>query len=148
PVGPQGPETTEDGGYTLTPEAIEYNTWQRNPGARYFLPSVDEWYKAAYYKGGSLDAGYWLYPTQSDEMPASEYPPGGANSANYANTTLALVGGYAESVGPYGTYDQAGNVREWTDTAFRDDLRYLLGGTFGNFPSGNDMESSEVGGHY
>src|SRR5690606_17825042 len=42
PTGPQGPETTEDGAYTLTPEAIENNSWVRNPGARFFLPSVDE----------------------------------------------------------------------------------------------------------
>ena len=39
-------------------------------GARYFLPSENEWYKAAYYdpiKGGT--GGYWKYPTRSDSVP-------------------------------------------------------------------------------
>jgi formylglycine-generating enzyme required for sulfatase activity len=47
PSGPQGPATTEDGAYTLLgsdpPDVL------RNPDARYFLPTEDEWYKAAYY---------------------------------------------------------------------------------------------------
>ena len=39
--------------------------------ARYFIPSENEWYKAAYYKSGGTNAGYWYYPTQSD----SSHPP-------------------------------------------------------------------------
>ena len=38
----------------------------RNAGATYFIPSENEWYKAAYYKGGGTNAGYWTYPTQSN----------------------------------------------------------------------------------
>jgi len=41
----------------------------RNSLARYFLPSIDEWYKAAYFdpntNGGN--GGYWNYPNGSDE---------------------------------------------------------------------------------
>ncbi len=37
---------------------------QRNPGAKWFIPNEDEWYKAAYYNGGSTDAGYWDFSTQ------------------------------------------------------------------------------------
>jgi hypothetical protein len=48
PSGPQGPATTEDGAYTLLGSNPPFV--QRNPDAAYFLPSEDEWYKAAYYR--------------------------------------------------------------------------------------------------
>jgi len=40
------------------------------PDAVYRLPTENEWYKAAYYKGGGTNAGYWTFGTQSDETPA------------------------------------------------------------------------------
>ena len=53
---------TETGAYTFgDPET----PGPRNPGAKVFLPTEDEWYKAAYYdptKGGS--GGYWLFAVQ------------------------------------------------------------------------------------
>ena len=61
---------------------------RRNPNADYFLPSDDEWYKAAYYdptKNGT--GGYWQYPPKTDD-PAKmvkELPPGGPFSANFDN---------------------------------------------------------------
>lgn len=117
PKGIQGPGTTEDGAYTLTPEAIAANTVFRNPGARYFLPNDNEWYKAAYYKGGTTDAGYWAYPTRSDEPPHAERPPGHVNTANFDAVVFdkTKVGSYSLSPGPYGTFDQAGNVWEWVE---------------------------------
>lgn len=57
--------TTEDGAYDMT---LTYPT--RKPGAKYFIPTLNEWYKAGYYKGGSTNAGYWIYPTRSDVIPA------------------------------------------------------------------------------
>ena len=57
--------TTEDGAYDMS---LTYPT--RKPGAKYFIPTVSEWYKAGYYKGGSTNAGYWIYPTRSDVVPA------------------------------------------------------------------------------
>ena len=38
-------------------------------GAVCFLPTCDQWYKVAYYKGGSLNAGYWQYPLQANRLP-------------------------------------------------------------------------------
>jgi hypothetical protein len=47
----------------------------RNSGARYVLPTTDEWYKSAYYdsslNGGA--GGYWNYATASDIPPAITY---------------------------------------------------------------------------
>ena len=41
----------------------------KESNAAYHIPTENEWYKAAYYKGGSTNAGYWLYATQSDATP-------------------------------------------------------------------------------
>ena len=92
------------------------------------LPSQDEWYKAAYYKGGGTNSGYWVYPTQSNSTP-SYYPPGTpggdpTNSANYFVGALPRasdhpidVGSYPLSLSPYGTLDQGGNAAEWNEMA-------------------------------
>ncbi|MDX9703093.1 MAG: SUMF1/EgtB/PvdO family nonheme iron enzyme [Candidatus Auribacterota bacterium] len=106
----------------------------RNPLAVYWLPSEDEWYKAAFYKGDGTDAGYWDYPTGSDTAPESQTPPGGDNSANYDNSppyTYTDVGAYINSISPYGTYDQSGNVWEMTETTMYDgNYIFVRGGSF------------------
>ncbi len=121
PSGAQDATTTEDGAYTLTPEALAAENVLRNPGARYWLPSDDEWYKAAYHQPADLggDFGnYWPYPYRNIDAPISEPPPGGVNSANTCCETGRLatdVGAYTQSRTFYGTYDQGGNVQEWTE---------------------------------
>lgn len=130
PVGTQGPSTTEDGAYTLSGDTV---AGARKPGARYFLPAEDEWYKAAYYQGGA-DAFYWRHPTRSDEPPLAAPPPGGDNSANYdrAVGTATAAGAYAQTQGHYGTRDQAGNLWEWNETAI-DGGRGLRGGSYDDY---------------
>ena len=119
PVGAQDASTTEDGAYDMSLGAGVV----RKCGARVFLPSEDEWYKAAYYKGGGPDAGYWDYPTQSDTGPTLERPPGtdfinGSANHRWAVGNLTDVGVYAAkpSDSAYGTYDQGGNVWEWNES--------------------------------
>jgi hypothetical protein len=68
PTGAEGPGTTETGTYTVMDG---WSGVRRNPGSTWALPSEDEWYKAAYYKGGSTNAGFWLYPTCSDTAPGT-----------------------------------------------------------------------------
>ncbi len=133
PKGGQGISTTEDGAYTFDgPERVG----TRNKAAVFFLPSEDEWYKAAYYKGGGLDAGYWRYATQNDNQPAAEKAPGGSNSANAGSMpagtkrSLTPAGAYKDSLSAYGTFDQAGNVYEWTETRFGNSQWCLRGGAF------------------
>jgi formylglycine-generating enzyme required for sulfatase activity len=118
PTGDQGPATTEDGAYTFSdPNTVG----ARNPGAIIFLPTEAEWYKAAFYS--AVSSSYFDYPTRSDEVPTSEAPPGGANSANYRDPITGAtrgptnVGAYTGSPSPYGTYDQAGNVQEWNESS-------------------------------
>lgn len=108
---------TESGAYNFTAPIIP---GPRTAGARFFLPSENEWYKAAYYdpaKGGS--GGYWMFATRSDEV-VSALPPGGQNSANFDSLNAGdggttEVGAYVNSKSYYGTYDQTGNTWEWLE---------------------------------
>ena len=146
PVGVQDSTTTEDGAYTLTSTALAANTVTRNPNARFWLPNDDEWYKAAYHQPAEAggDAGnYWKFPTRSNEVPFSEPPPGGANSVNACCETGRLatdVGAYLNAPSFYGTFDQGGNVEEWTEEIIFVTNRRLRGGswTYNEFYSESD----------
>jgi formylglycine-generating enzyme required for sulfatase activity len=125
----QGSGSTETGAYTLN-GATTGNAPAVNSGASYFLPTEDQWYKAAYYKGGGTNAGYWDYATQSDTSPtpvtADSTGIGSAGSTgNFANfnatadwnsqdgnvTTVGSNGGASA----YGAFDMSGNLYEWND---------------------------------
>lgn len=116
--------STETGAYTLN--GAVSGVIPRNPDATWWVPSGDEWYKAAFYdptKAG--ESQYWAYPTRTDELPVSEPDPGGVNSANYDGAMpdgrkITPAGAYPESVSHYGTYDQAGLLWEWTDESYAD----------------------------
>ena len=76
----QGDGDTETGAYTLT--GAKDRTIRRNPDARYFVPSEDEWYKGAYYDPAKQGVGgYWQYPTRSDMKPSRDFSS--PNAANY-----------------------------------------------------------------
>lgn len=94
------------------------NNLYRNSRATYFLPSVDEWYKAAYYDPNS--GVYYDYPTGSDTAPTAVASGTSADTAVY---NLSVVTGPAEitlagGLSPYGTAGQGGNVFEWEETDF------------------------------
>lgn len=115
PVGLQGPNTTEDGAYTLTPEDVEANSVARNVSARFLLPTENEWYKAAYYDPAL--PGYRDYPAGSDAEITCSAPTGAANHANCGGAAggIVAVGSYPGSPSPFGTLDQGGNLREWVE---------------------------------
>lgn len=133
PVAAQDRNTTEDGVYDMSIGS----SMVRQAGARVFMPNEDEWYKAAFYKGGSADAGYWEYATQSDTVPDNNPPElDSGNSANHYATDYAVgppyfttdVGAYQQSESPYGTYDQSGNVWEWSETVVDGKWQVVRGG--------------------
>ena len=147
PTGPEGAGTTETGSYTLNGSVDDANLQRvtRNANPKYVIPTEDEWYKAAYYKGGSTNAGYWFYPTESNTAPSSVLSSTGTNNANYNTGTyrsgctdpinyLTEVGSFAGSPGPYGTYDMGGDVNEWNEaTHWLYPYRGLRGGGWGPY---------------
>lgn len=94
---------------------------RRNAGARYFIPSDDEWYKAAYFdpaiKGPRQ---YWDYPTRSFFPPVLK-GPGSANYQIGDNLSegpphyISVAAAYADSPSSFGTLQQGGNLWEWTE---------------------------------
>ena len=98
PQGEQGPETTENGAYSLLVARETGRGVTRKPGAKCFLPTEDEWYRAAYYRPGDEGKGVWLHfaPLISSRPMVSESRP--------------------EAVSPLGLAGFADKVWEWTET--------------------------------
>ena len=71
------------------------------------LPVVAQWYMAA-----PSDVARYIVP-----------------ASNITTNGAAPVGAY-KGVGPFGTYDMAGNVREWVANADDSDHRFILGGSW------------------
>ena len=143
PTGPQNASTTEDGAYTLNGyTGSDGREIQRKASWQWAVTSEDEWYKAAYYKGGSSNA-YWDYPMQSDipTVPSNDITNLDAgNNANFYQSGYTLgspyyrteAGEFENSESHYGTFDQGGNVREWHEALPYDGQpwRGLRGGCF------------------
>lgn len=139
----QGNASTETGAYDLTSTSPANSSVSRMPGAVFFIPSEDEWYKAAYYEASSPPI-YWAYPIRSDTPPTiarcnsiGSITNDSAHTANYAFGAVwkGVVGNVTScgSGGPgsatfYGAMDMAGNVYEWNEGIIDADLRCIRGG--------------------
>jgi formylglycine-generating enzyme required for sulfatase activity len=160
----QGDGDTETGAYNLNGyRDAGGNQISRNAEAKWYIPNEDEWYKAAYYKAGGTNAGYWDYPMQSDRsgfgcgdpgpvvVPSNDvYDPDPGNNANFYQDGYSLnsphwmtnVGEFENSESAYGTFDQGGNVSEWNETpaSSTSPYRVIRGGGFW-YPE-NDLHAS------
>ena len=85
PTGAEGPGTTETGTYALNggTSNTALMAVTRSATAGWVLPNVNESYKAAYYVGGGTNAGYWVFPTQSNDIPSNVLSATGTNNANF-----------------------------------------------------------------
>jgi formylglycine-generating enzyme required for sulfatase activity len=121
----QGNGSTENGAYTLNGNT---GIVTKNVGATIYIPTEDEWYKAAYYNGST--STYSLYPNGQNSITTA--------AANYGMSIRGLtnVGTYPNA-SFYGTLDQGGNVWEWNDAVISNDPetpaeeRGIRGGSWG-----------------
>ena len=114
-------DDTEDGTYTITGGVFGQINWQRNGDSNYWLPDINEWYKAAFYQGPDSDLGnivgsdYAPFATGGLDVNNSP-PPGDMNSAAYGrfgrDDEPSPVGSYIYAASHYGTFDQSGNAEE------------------------------------
>ena len=146
PTGAADATTTEDGAYPLhgATTAAELIGVARNPGAKWWIPTEDEWYKAAYHKNDGVTGNYWNFPTASDSEPDNNLPTADTGnsinarswSGNYTtgdyNYSLTDAGAYTQSASSYGTFDQGGSVWEFNERAFSGLYRGFRGGSWSN----------------
>lgn len=98
----------------------------RASGAQVWIPSWDEWTKAAYWdpnRDGEGEGGYWRYPNATDEplTPGDPALGGETNAGNAAQWPSDQfrpwdVGSYPDVQTPWGLLDASGGGREWTDS--------------------------------
>ena len=101
---------------------VDHQTAGATYGRAYFLPTEDEWYKAAYYTG----SGYSLYANGTDTAPIA------GTDTNYDRHYSVI--GQPWDVGDgtqeqNGTFDMMGNVSEWNERVFSS-YRGFRGGSF------------------
>jgi formylglycine-generating enzyme required for sulfatase activity len=134
--------------FGFTPGGRFLDQLTRSPGARYWIPSWDEWMKAAHFdpnRGGPGQAGgggWWRYSITSDTAPV--YGPPGQQSVIVGSTVfpstigpvaqanagwisldwpgfnpfVVPLGAYPTVQSPWGLLDVAGATGEWTEEAF------------------------------
>jgi formylglycine-generating enzyme required for sulfatase activity len=104
---------TEAGAYRLLGNIPSSTTiLRRNAGARFFLPTEDEWYKAAFYDPSNtamLTGNYWAYAVRSDTPSGTTINFGGA-FGGLTDVAIPATSSY------FGTFGQSGNAAEWTET--------------------------------
>jgi len=141
PGDPQGDGTTEDGAYDLNGATSNADLMAitRESDATWFIPTENQWYKAAYHKNDGVTANYWDYPTQADHpnmLSNDLINPDPGNNANFRESGYTIgspyytteVGEFENSESPYDTFDQGGNLWEWYETAVTGSSRGLRGG--------------------
>lgn len=112
--------------FTFNPDGTPNHQTTRAPGARYWIPNIDEWVKAAHYdpnRYGPGQEGYWLFPNGSNDPSIGGLLPGDGGQSN-AGGDWGLGGPFPLDVGsfpdvqsPFGLLDLTGGVSElleWT----------------------------------
>jgi hypothetical protein len=103
--------------WTSGEAGYDVNNKYRNSLAKYFLPSYNEWYKAAYYN--STNSTYYDYTTGSNTAPIAVASGTGAGTAVYGGGSVTGPADVDKAGGlsPYGVMGLGGNVYEWEESS-------------------------------
>jgi formylglycine-generating enzyme required for sulfatase activity len=117
-TGTQGQSDYTFAPWISTDSGYDASNPYRNTAAKYFLPSENEWVKAAYWNGTTLQT----YATIGDVFPAQGNGSSGTGW-NYYNNGYATdpIGPWAVGSGSQelnGTYDMMGNDLEWIESPY------------------------------
>ncbi|MEZ6317273.1 MAG: SUMF1/EgtB/PvdO family nonheme iron enzyme [Phycisphaerales bacterium] len=122
-----------DDGRTILSDTLE-----RSPGAKYWIPSLDEWVKAVYWDPNKDGVGgYWQQPDGGDD-PLIAGLPGAGETLGDATTDEIYnvpVGSYPDTRSPWGLLDVSGHWWESIDTPVNPNVlgeRYLGGSAAGS----------------
>jgi hypothetical protein len=145
PAGAQSLATTEDGSYFLNGMTADHEleNISREPDATWIVPSEDEWYKAAYHANDGVTGNYFNYPMTCDfgvSNDLTDPDPDPGCHATYFNHPgdhtigppyyRTEAGAHENSVSPYGTFDQGGNVWEFNEAIPLFGGRGIRGGAY------------------
>ena len=130
------------GAYTLANAINPGTALVRNNDASVFLPTRNEWYKAAYYSQtlNSGTGGYFTYASASNTAPTVSANPAatGTNLGYYGQSNLSIpmiADGLASTQSAYGVVGMLGNTSEWLENSTATQA-YWIGGWF-NMPAGS-----------
>lgn len=122
--------------FTFNPDGTPNHQIERSPGARYWIPSLDEWTKAAHYdpdRYGPGQEGYWLYPNGSNErsIGGGLLPDeGGERNAGFSSDGWPIeVASFPQIQSPYGLLDASGGMAEWLEEQARNPEVMIHGGS-------------------
>lgn len=105
-----------------------------SPGARYYIPTWDEWLKAVHYDPNKTNAdgsvgGWWSWANSSEQPPV--YGPPGVSVNGQPTTSGGLwdsdnfpgfnpfatpLGSYPQATSSWGLLDTSGGTSEWTES--------------------------------
>lgn len=127
PIGSQGHGTTEAGAYLIQGNNIP---GKRDLRARFFLPTYDEWVKAAFHDPTREAAiPYRHFATGSDEEPIRGTPsnlPGRVNGAQVIGGTTP-IDAYPNTRTYWGALDMEGNVANWCEPGSNESSQRYIG---------------------
>lgn len=128
--------------FSTLPDGSFTDQREHSPGAKFWIPTLDEWMKAAHYdpdRYGQGQGGWWEFQNGTNS-PSVSGPPGvGETSAGWRTSNFAEwdvpLGAYPQTLSPYGLLDLSGGASEWLEysgTGNRRTSRGLEGGWAGS----------------
>ncbi len=107
--------------FTPNPDGTFNHPLTHAPDARYWIPTADEWVKAAHWDPDldNGDGGYWQYPTSSNIEPIPSLLPedgGERNAGPLGDQSWPMgIGSFRKIQSPWGLFDTAGGMEEYTE---------------------------------